>query len=127
MYKRIHDKDDNALGKDCSKDDEESVDEFIDIPSLPENYIPSPLSAATKTSSSNINIKSPLIDKPKFDALNNPYIRVIHTNGIHHIGLVYCTCRSKENTHADLMAAGLVPTSFARYRSMFTHAVLDNF
>ena len=89
--------------------------------------IPSPLSAATQTSSSNQFIESPLIDKPQFDALNNPYVRVVHTNGVHHIGLVYCTCRGKENTHADLMAAGLVPTSFARYKTLFTHAVLDDF
>jgi hypothetical protein len=64
---------------------------------------------------------------PRTDALNNPYVRVVHTNGIHHISTVFCTCRGRENTHCDMMAARLIPTSFIRYRTMFTHAVLDDF
>ncbi|KAF8799516.1 hypothetical protein BYT27DRAFT_7263821 [Phlegmacium glaucopus] len=66
-------------------------------------------------------------DLPRYDALKNPYVRVIHTNGIHHLSLVVCTCRGRETTHCDVMAAGLVPTSFVRYRTVFTHAVLDDF
>ena len=53
MYKRTHEGDNNAVREDYLKDDNESVDECIDLPSLPDNYIPSPLSAATQTSSSN--------------------------------------------------------------------------
>jgi hypothetical protein len=30
---------------------------------------------------------------PREDALNNHYVRVVHTNGIHHIALLSCTCR----------------------------------
>jgi hypothetical protein len=32
-----------------------------------------------------------------------------------------------DNTHADMMATSFVPTSFTRYRTFFTHAVLDDF
>jgi hypothetical protein len=63
---------------------------------------------------------------PETDSLQNPYVRVVHTNGIHHIALVYCGCRGTEDTNSDLMAARLVPTSFDRYRTLFTHAVLDD-
>ena len=61
------------------------------------------------------------------DALDNPFIRVVHTNGVHHISTIFCSCCGREITHADLMAERLIPTSFVRYRTMFTHAVLDDF
>ena len=64
---------------------------------------------------------------PRTDALDNPFVRVVHINGIHHISVVSCPCRGRESTHCDLMAACLVPTSFVRHRTMFTHAVLDDF
>lgn len=64
---------------------------------------------------------------PRADSLNNTYVRVVHVNGIHHMALVVCTCRGQENAHCDLMAERLVPTSFTRYRTVFTHAVLDDF
>jgi len=61
------------------------------------------------------------------DALNNQYIRVVHTNGIHHIALVSCTCKGHETITTDLIYAGWVPTSFVRVRTIFTCAVLDRF
>jgi hypothetical protein len=64
---------------------------------------------------------------PGCDALNNQYVRVIHTNGIHHIALVGCTCRGKEYMISDLIYARMVPTSFERVRTIFTAAVLDHF
>ena len=64
---------------------------------------------------------------PNCDALNNQYIRVVHTNGIHHIALVICTCQGHENITTDLIFAGWVPTSFVRIRTIFTTAVLDHF
>ena len=64
---------------------------------------------------------------PRTDALANPYVRVVHVNGVHHIALVYCTCRGADGAHSDLMAQRLIPTSFTRYRTVFTHAVLDDF
>ena len=67
-------------------------------------------------------------DVPRADVLNNSYVRVVHVNGIHHIGLIFCsTCHSQEHTHCDLMAQCLLLTSFTRYKTVFTHAVLDDF
>jgi hypothetical protein len=64
---------------------------------------------------------------PNCDALNNQYIRVVHTNGIHHIALVCCTCQGHEQITTDLIFAGWVPTSFVRVRTIFTATVLDHF
>ena len=49
---------------------------------------------------------------PNCDALANQYIRVVHTNGIHHIALVSCTCQGPEKIITDAIYAGWVPTSF---------------
>ena len=54
-------------------------------------------------------------DVPRADALHNPYVRIVHTNGIHHLSAIFCNCRGHANMHCDLMAAGLVPTSFVCY------------
>ena len=64
---------------------------------------------------------------PAQDALNNQYVRVVHTNGIHHIALVSCNCRGQESAIQDLIYARLIPTSFKRIRTLFTTAVLDQF
>jgi hypothetical protein len=64
---------------------------------------------------------------PNSDALNNQYIRVVHTNGIHHIALVSCLCQGDEKITTDLIYAGWMPTSFVRVRTIFTCAVLDHF
>jgi hypothetical protein len=64
---------------------------------------------------------------PNQDALNNEYVRVVHTNGIHHIALVHCSCRGHENIITDLIYAGWIPTSFVRIRTIFTAALLDHF
>jgi hypothetical protein len=64
---------------------------------------------------------------PGQDALNNEYVRVVHTNGIHYIALVFCSCQGKEEVINDLIYARLVPTSFTRIRTLFTTAVLDHF
>jgi hypothetical protein len=64
---------------------------------------------------------------PRADGLSNPFVRVVHSNGVHHIALVYCSCHGHEHVHSDLMAQRLIPTSFTRYRTLFTHAVLDDF
>ncbi|KAF8814391.1 hypothetical protein BYT27DRAFT_7027880, partial [Phlegmacium glaucopus] len=64
---------------------------------------------------------------PRSDALNNLYMHVVHVNSVHHIALVFCTCQGHESTHCDLMAERLLLTSFTCYRTVFTHAVLDDF
>lgn len=64
---------------------------------------------------------------PRTDAMYNKYVRVVHTNGIHDICLVYCTCRGEEEAQGDLFHSRLVPTSFQRYSTLFTAVVLDDF
>ena len=64
---------------------------------------------------------------PNRDALNNQYVRVVHTNGIHHIALVCCACHGQDNIIDDLIYGQFVPTSFTRIRTLFTSAVLDHF
>ena len=125
MYKQTH-TDENSPDHEDDDEHDLPVDELEDIPPLPDNYIPTSHEAAGDYVNDNL-FSLPSIEIPHVDALNNPYVRVVHTNGVHHIGLVYCTCRGKETTHADLMAAGLVPTSFERYKTIFTHGVLDDF
>jgi hypothetical protein len=64
---------------------------------------------------------------PGADALNNQYVRIIHTNGVHHIALVSCNCHGHTELPLNLMYARLVPTSFSRIRTLFTADLLDQF
>lgn len=125
IYKKLYDSNEKTgeTTFDSYADDIDIMGNDIeDMPPLPSNYIPA---ATNDPSAAAFHSQTP--ETPRNDALNNPYIRIIHTNGIHHIGVVYCTCRGMDMTHSDLMAAGFVPTSFTRYRTFFTHAVLDDF
>lgn len=65
--------------------------------------------------------------RPKTDGLNNAYVRVLHTNGIHHIGMVSCSCRGHDKIPLDLMACRLLPTSFIRIRTIFSAQLMDYF
>jgi len=67
------------------------------------------------------------IPRPTADGLNNAYVRVIHTNGIHHIGMVTCSCRGKDSIPLDLFACRLLPASFTRIRTIFTAQLMDYF
>jgi hypothetical protein len=64
---------------------------------------------------------------PLKDGLNNSYVRIIHTNGVHHLPLATCSCSGTDRLPSDLIRAGLMPTSFKRVRTLFTLAVLDQF
>ena len=66
-------------------------------------------------------------DAPSRDGLSNQYIRVVHTNGIHHLSLVICSCRTHDEVFYDLIHAEMVATSFIKIRTIFTTAVLDRF
>lgn len=58
---------------------------------------------------------------------NNAYVRVIHTNGVHHLGLISCHCRGSSSIPLDLVALQLIPTSFEKIRTVYTSTVLDSF
>jgi hypothetical protein len=64
---------------------------------------------------------------PKKDAFDNHYVRIAHTNGIHHLGVVTCTCRGVDDLPVDLMFSRLVPSSFTVIRTLFTTMALDTF
>jgi hypothetical protein len=64
---------------------------------------------------------------PKKDAFNNHYVRIAHTNGIHHLAVVTCNCRGEDQIPIDLMNSRLVPTSFSIIRTLFTTMALDTF
>jgi hypothetical protein len=66
-------------------------------------------------------------ETPRTNGLNNHYVRIVHVNDIHHLALVTCSCRGHENIPLDLMFSRLVPTSFVRFRTLFTVTVLDHF
>lgn len=55
------------------------------------------------------------------------YHRVVHTNGIHHIGMVNCQCHGEDVLPLDLFAVQLLPASLKRIKTLFTAQVLDMF
>jgi hypothetical protein len=69
----------------------------------------------------------PATTLPIADALNNSYIRVVHTNGIHHLAMVTCHCQGGHRIPLDLVTIHLLPTSFTKIRTLFTVQVLDHF
>ena len=61
---------------------------------------------------------------PSYDHLNNPLVRVIHTNSIHHLALLTCECCGNESA-TDLIHCRFMPASFIHYRTLFTLDFLD--
>jgi len=64
---------------------------------------------------------------PTSNALDNTYVRVIHTNGVHHLAMVACRCRGSANVPLDLLGGGLMPASFDHIKTLFSTAVLNHF
>lgn len=64
---------------------------------------------------------------PCYDGLNNKFVRIIHTNGVHHMALANCSCSGENGLPGQLIYSGFMPTSFIRVRTLFTLAVLDQF
>lgn len=58
--------------------------------SMSDGHVPIPTDASTPI--------------PRSDALNNSYVRVVHTNGIHHLAMVCCRCRGPDDVPLDLVA-----------------------
>lgn len=66
-------------------------------------------------------------EMPHSDAFNNAYVRIVHTNGLHHLAMVSCRCRGTHSLPCDLIASRLLPTSFKNIRTLFSAQVLDYF
>ena len=60
-------------------------------------------------------------------AIPGSYVRVVHSNGLHHIPMVSCHCQGYDTFTLDLFAAQLLPASFKRIKTLFTAQVLDMF
>ena len=64
---------------------------------------------------------------PTRDAFQNSYVRIVHTNGLHHLAMVSCGCRGAERRPRDLIASRLLPASFQNIRTLFSTQLLDFF
>ncbi|KAF8814633.1 hypothetical protein BYT27DRAFT_7249672 [Phlegmacium glaucopus] len=58
-------------------------------------------------------------------AMPGMYVRVVHSNGLHHIAMISCQCRGDNVLPLDLFGAQLLPASFKRIKTLFTAQVLD--
>lgn len=77
--------------------------------------------------SANMDGTGDLPTRPSADALNNSYVRIVHTNGVHHMAMVSCSCHGQNQIPLDLVASRLMPASFKRIRTLFTTGLLDYF
>lgn len=55
------------------------------------------------------------------------YVRVVHSNGLHHIAMINCLCHGEDILPLDLFASQLLPASLKRIKTLFTAQVLDIF
>jgi hypothetical protein len=67
------------------------------------------------------------VDPALASATLGSYIRVVHTNGLHHIAMVSCQCHGQDVLPLDLIASQLIPASLKRIKTLFTGQVLDMF
>ncbi|KAF9552460.1 hypothetical protein CPC08DRAFT_646853, partial [Agrocybe pediades] len=65
-------------------------------------------------------------NQPRSDMFHNSYVRVVHTNGLHNLALVFCLCHGEDQLPIDLMASRIVPASFEQVKTVFTAQVLDH-
>ena len=64
---------------------------------------------------------------PKADAFNNGYVWIVHSNGIHHLAMVSCTCHGTWLLPMDLVACRLLPASLVNIQTLFSAQLLDLF
>jgi CxC2 like cysteine cluster associated with KDZ transposases len=115
---------------DDELDNDEQVQDSDEGMASIEPYLPSSSSAGGNTDRADAGWlgstgRAPSV--PQSDALNNTYVRIVHTNGIHHLALVSCPCQGQEMLPLDLVACRLVPASLVHIRTLFSTQVLDYF
>ena len=52
---------------------------------------------------------------------------VVDSSGIHHLPFVTCSCGGFGQTISEMVAVGLLPSSFQEVKMVFTTACLDNY
>jgi len=95
--------------------DDEEANEILNNTPVMRPYLP-PMPTATGPGALPI---------PNRDALNNSYVRIVHTNGIHNLALVACHCQGSQSLPLDLVACRFMPASFTNIRTLFSAEVLD--
>ena len=103
----------NQFGGDVEDDLEEDESE---VP-IRNQYLPHNLGAGDQTQDGNHSAQRVM----------GTYVRVVHTNGIHNIAMISCSCQGPDHLANDLIAARLLPASFERIRTIFTSDVLNYF
>jgi hypothetical protein len=112
---------------------EKDQDTFLREQDIPINsYLPPIPSSSTHplpemAAGSSAGLADGQVPVPKGDALNNSYVRVVHTNGIHHIALLVCHCQGRDSIPLDLVASRFLPASLINIRTLFSLEVLDHF
>ncbi len=64
---------------------------------------------------------------PKVDKDFNPILTIVHVNGVHHMGIKWCTCPNAPLKHIQLLRMGLYPASIRNPKTAFTFHVLDDY
>lgn len=123
-------------------DESDEEDEIYELEENEDNHLPHYLSLAPMHADEVPNVEVPLQQVPeqqvpdhenprpslpRHDALNNHYVRIIHSNGIHDLAIVTCQCLGADAVHADLIFCKLIPASFSTYKTLFTIDALDDF
>ncbi|EAU81104.2 hypothetical protein CC1G_09746 [Coprinopsis cinerea okayama7 len=52
---------------------------------------------------------------------------VVHTNGVHYLPFVFCRCAEAPSDEVQLLRHGFYPATFRDIRTVFTHALLDDY
>ena len=112
----------NDAGTDTDEDATED-EEVVNTPMIP-SYLPSP--ADIVNSLPHIAPGDPA-PRPTCDAFNNHYVRIVHSNGIHHLALLICQCQGQDAVPLDLVACRFIPASFINIRTLFSFELLDAF
>jgi len=117
---------DESAGNAEADDTAEVSEADDDIPNFP-SYLPnqSDNSPSGIQDSANSDPAGPPI--PRADILNNTYVRIVHSNGIHHLAMVSCQCHGSDSLPLDLVACRLMPASFATIRTLFSAQLLNSF
>ena len=119
---------DGPAFNDEADDTAEVVDAESDILNFPYYLdIPAGHSNSLQAPSQHPHGQSPAVSIPNVDILNNSYVRIVHTNGIHHLAMVTCTCHGADSLPLELVTCCLLPVSFDRICMLFSTQVLDSF
>ena len=125
--------DDSILSKSPPIDDEaDDTAEVVDAKSDILNFlcyleILTGHSNSLQAPSQHLHRQSPAASIPNVDVLNNSYVRIVHTNGIHHLAMVTCTCHGANCLPLELVTCCLLPASFDRICTLFSMQVLNSF